>query len=300
MDADGRNKEIGRITIAGAIVNVVLAAGKILCGIFGSSAAMISDGIHSMSDLVSDCIVLVFAKISSKKQDLDHEYGHGKFESLATMIISILLFVVGIKLLVSGVEVIISVVNGGDLPNPTWLALAAALVSIVSKEILYRLTVKVGRRVDSPAVIANAWHHRSDALSSVASFFGIGGAMLLGGKWAILDPGVSCIISFAIMYIAVKMLIPAVRELLDVAIPKAQRQRIIETASAVPGVTNVHNLKTRYSGNSIIADFHIVVDRHLTVELAHDIATEVEDALVGIFGKNTQVSIHIEPDENSL
>lgn len=295
-----RNKSIEKVTVAGAIVNVILAAGKILCGIFGRSAAMISDGIHSFSDLLSDAIVLIFAKISSKEEDADHQYGHGKFETLASVLVSILLFFVGIEILVSGVKSIIFVAQGGTLPSPAWIALAAAVVSVVSKEILYQVTAKVGKDIESQAVIANAWHHRSDALSSVAAFLGIGGAMLLGGKWAILDPIVSCIISIAILYIAIKMVIPATKELLDVSLPAQQEAEIIDTAASVAGVKNVHHLKTRRSGSAILVDFHIVVDPQLSVEKAHDIATGVEDVLIDKFGSKTQVSIHIEPDENSL
>lgn len=294
-----RNREIERVTIAGAIVNVILAAGKVLCGVFGRSAAMVSDGIHSLSDLLSDFVVLVFAKISSKGQDADHDYGHGKYETFASLIVSVMLFVVGAEILVSGVKSIIFVAKGGELPSPMWIALAAAVVSIVSKEILYQVTAKVGKKIESPAVIANAWHHRSDALSSVAAFFGIGGAMLLGGKWAILDPIVSCIISFAILAIACKMIVPAIRELLDVSLPDEQEKQILEAASAVEGVENVHNLKTRHSGSAIVVDFHIVVNPQLTVEVAHDIATNVETVLLKKFGDKTQVSIHIEPSENS-
>lgn len=299
IPVEEREKRITRVTLLGSVVNLVLSVGKVLAGVFGHSAAMIADGIHSISDLASDIVVLVFVRISSKGEDRDHEYGHGKFETLATLIMSLILIVVAAQLMASGIRTIAGVLSGEAIPSPKYIALVAAVVSIVSKEWLYRYTVKAGNELDSPVVVANAWHHRSDALSSVGSLVGIAGAMFLGSKWTMLDPLASCCISIAIFVVAVKMAVPSLKELLDVSLPQDMEQKIIAVSSAVPGVMNVHGLKTRRNGPSIIIEAHIVVDPSITVVQAHNIATAVEDALKHSFGNETQISLHIEPGVNA-
>ena len=299
IPVEEREKRITRVTLLGSVVNLVLSVGKVLAGVFGHSAAMIADGIHSISDLASDIVVLVFVRISSKGEDRDHEYGHGKFETLATLIMSLILIVVAAQLMASGIRTIAGVLSGEAIPSPKYIALVAAVVSIVSKEWLYRYTVKAGNELDSPVVVANAWHHRSDALSSVGSLVGIAGAMFLGSKWTMLDPLASCCISIAIFVVAVKMAVPSLKELLDVSLPRDMEQKIIAVSSAVPGVMNVHGLKTRRNGPSIIMEAHIVVDPSITVVQAHNIATAVEDALKHSFGNETQISLHIEPGVNA-
>lgn len=299
IPVEEREKRITRVTLLGSVVNLVLSVGKVLAGVFGHSAAMIADGIHSISDLASDIVVLVFVRISSKGEDRDHEYGHGKFETLATLIMSLILIVVAAQLMASGIRTIAGVLSGETIPSPKYIALVAAVVSIVSKEWLYRYTVKAGNELDSPVVVANAWHHRSDALSSVGSLVGIAGAMFLGSKWTMLDPLASCCISIAIFVVAVKMAVPSLKELLDVSLPQDMEQKIIAVSSAVPGVMNVHGLKTRRNGPSIIIEAHIVVDPSITVVQAHNIATAVEDALKNSFGNETQISLHIEPGVNA-
>ena len=297
---EGREREIRKATLWGAAVNITLTIAKLLAGVFGRSAAMVADGVHSLSDLLTDAIVLIFTHISSKGKDRDHSFGHGKFETMATLIISVILIIVGAKLMEGGIRSIIDVANGKDLQKPGYIALIAAIVSIVLKELLYHWTAKVGKSTNSPAVTANAWHHRSDALSSIGSLIGIGGAIILGQKWTILDPVASCGISIAIIVVAVKMAIPSLNELLEASLPEAIENEIIATASSVKGVKDIHNLKTRRNGISAIIDAHIVVDPSISVTEAHDIATEVEDALSRKFGNETQVSIHIEPDKNSI
>ena len=257
---------------------------------------MVADGIHSLSDLLSDAVVLVFTHISSKGKDRDHSFGHGKFETLATLIVSIILFTVGIGILRSGVNDIADVLTGSEIPVPGSIALIAAAVSIAAKEILYHATVRVGKRVESTVVIANAWHHRSDALSSIGALVGIGGAILLGDKWVILDPIASCCISVAVMAVALRMAIPSLAELLETSLPEEIEQEIIATASAVKGVNDVHELKTRRNGVSFIIDAHIVVNPDISIVEAHDIATDVEEALRLRYGYQTQMSIHVEPD----
>jgi cation diffusion facilitator family transporter len=294
-----REKEIRRITLWGAVMNIVLTAGKIVAGIFGRSAAMVADGIHSLSDLLSDAVVLVFTHISSKGKDRDHSFGHGKFETLATLIVSIILVTVGGNLMSNGIRSIIGVFNGIEIPKPGYIALIAAAVSIALKEWLYHATVRVGKKTGSTVVIANAWHHRSDALSSIGSLIGIGGAIVLGDKWTVLDPLASCLISIAIIVVAVKMALPSLAELLETSLPEDIEQEIIRIASSVKGVNDIHDLKTRRNGISFIIDAHIVVNPEMSIVEAHDISTDVEEALRMKYGPETQLSIHVEPDRTS-
>lgn len=294
-----REKEIRRITLWGAVMNIVLTAGKIVAGIFGRSAAMVADGIHSLSDLLSDAVVLIFTHISSKGKDRDHSFGHGKFETLATLIVSIILVTVGGNLMSNGIRSIIGVFNGTEVPKPGYIALIAAAVSIASKEWLYHATVRVGKKTGSTVVIANAWHHRSDALSSIGSLIGIGGAIVLGDKWTVLDPLASCLISIAIIVVAVKMALPSLAELLETSLPEDIEQEIIRIASSVKGVNDIHDLKTRRNGISFIIDAHIVVNPEMSIVEAHDISTDVEEALRMKYGPETQLSIHVEPDRTS-
>lgn len=294
-----RETRIREITIIGAIVNILLTLIKIVVGILGRSAAMIADGVHSLSDLLSDVVVLMFSHISSKEKDKGHAFGHGKFETLATLIVSLILIVVGGSLMANGVQEIIDFANEKTIPIPGMITLWAAIISIIAKEILYQATKKVGEQVNSPVVLANAWHHRSDAFSSIGALIGIGGAILLGEKWVILDPIVSCCISVFIIVIAVKMSIPSLAELLDSALPECIEKEIISIASSVNGVEDIHALKTRRNGISYIINAHIVVDANMTVEQAHNIATNVEKALINKFGTETQANIHIEPSINA-
>ena len=296
MTPEVRERSIRSVTLWGALVNMGLTVFKLLAGIFGRSAAMVADGIHSLSDLLSDAVVLIFTHISSKGNDKGHSFGHGKFETFATMIVSLMLLIVGAGMMKNGINSIIDILNGNILPKPGWIAIAAAVVSIAAKEILYRVTARVGRKVDSPVVIANAWHHRSDAMSSIGSLVGIGGAMILGSKWTILDPLAACAISIAIIVVAVKMGLPSIEDLLEASLPEDVEYEIRETASAVPGVRNIHALKTRRNGVSYIIDAHILVDPQISVVESHEIASQVENALSSRYGKETQVNIHVEPD----
>lgn len=294
-----REKEIRRITIAGAVVNIVLTTLKIIAGILGRSAAMIADGVHSLSDLFSDVIVLIFTHISSKGKDRDHSFGHGKFETLATLIVSVMLVVVGADFMAKGVRKIIGVLNGEMIPVPGMVALWAAAASIAAKEILYHVTARVGKKINSPVVMANAWHHRSDAFSSIGALAGIGGAIILGDRWAILDPLASCGISIAIIAVAVKMALPSLAELLEASLPEEMENEIKEIAMSVEGVDDIHELKTRRNGISVIIDAHVVVDPDMTVVQAHDISTAVETALRSRFGTETQINIHVEPGKEA-
>lgn len=287
------------MTIWGAAANLALSALKLMAGWLGHSSAMVADAVHSLSDLVSDIVVLVMVRVSAKGKDRSHDYGHGKFETLATAAVSLILLVVGARLLASSVRSIVYVAGGGELKEPGIIALGAALVSIIVKEILYQWTARTGKAVGSQALIANAWHHRSDALSSVGAAVGIGCAILFGGRWTVLDPIVGGIISVIIIVVAVKMAIPAIMELSEASLPDEVEEKICALIAAVPGVDNVHDLKTRRTGPAIVVDVHIVVDAQMSVADAHDITEEAESALRAEFGQDTQVSIHVEPNIDS-
>ncbi len=290
-----REKELSRITLWGAVANVALTAVKFLAGFLGKSSAMLADAVHSMSDLVSDVVVLVMVKVSAKDKDKGHDYGYGKFETLATLAVSVLLIVVGAELLADGVRKIKTVIDGGSLDSPDRIALWAALLSIAVKEALYQWTAAVGRKNNSPAVISNAWHHRTDAFSSVASALGIGCAIVLGGKWAILDPVTGCLISVFIFVIAVKMCVPALNELTDGSLPEEMETDMRNIISAVPGVLNVHAMKTRRIGPNVVIECHLVVSGDISVSQAHLITDAVETALRAKYGPETHISLHAEP-----
>lgn len=294
-----REKTISRVTLWGAAGNLALSAFKLVAGFFGHSSAMMADAIHSLSDLVSDVIVLVMVKVSSKDVDKGHDYGHGKFETLATAAVAIMLIAVGGKLMASGVDGIHTVLNGGTIAVPGAIALVAAIVSIVIKEILYQWTARVGKSVNSSAMVANAWHHRTDALSSIGSAVGIGGAMALGGRWAVLDPIVGCAISVFIIIVGVKMALPALHELTEGSLPDEEEALIVSLLESVEGVDNVHDLKTRRNGPKTIISAHVVVDPNITVAAAHEITVKAENIVREKFGNETLISIHVEPDEEA-
>lgn len=297
---NNRTTEIQRITLWGALGNIALTILKFIAGFLGGSAAMIADAVHSASDLVSDIVVIIFTRLSAQGKDKSHDYGHGKFETMATIVVSLLLFAVGVEMTVQSYEKVSSVVNGATLPAPENIALWAALVSIATKELLYQWTIRVGKRISSRAVIANAWHHRTDAFSSIGSLIGIGGAILLGSEWTILDPLVGGVISIIIVIMAVRMMIPALAELTEASLPEETEMKILSIARSVDGVNDIHDLKTRQCGHYCIADFHLVVDPQMRILEAHDITVRIEERLRETFGNEMQINIHIEPSEDSL
>lgn len=290
-----RQKETYRVTIAGSIINILLLAFKFAAGILGHSAAMIADAIHSLTDFVTDAIVLVFVRLGSKPTDRDHDYGHGKYETLASAIIGVSLLVVGMMICYSGVTKTYHAMCGEPLQQPGFIALAAAVASVVLKEWAYRFTVRVGRRCHSEAVVANAWHHRSDALSSVGTTVGIGGAIILGEKWAVLDPLTAIVVSFFIMKAAWSVLSKAVDELTDGSLPKETEDEIESIVSEDNEVSVVHNLCTRRIGNRIAIEMHVRMPGETSLYVAHRHATEIEQRLKQRFGADTHISIHLEP-----
>lgn len=290
-----RQKETYRVTIAGSIINILLLAFKFAAGILGHSAAMIADAIHSLTDFVTDAIVLVFVRLGSKPTDHDHDYGHGKYETLASAIIGVSLLVVGMMICYSGVTKTYHAMCGEPLQQPGFIALAAAVASVVLKEWAYRFTVRVGRRCHSEAVVANAWHHRSDALSSVGTTVGIGGAIILGEKWAVLDPLTAIVVSFFIMKAAWSVLSKAVGELTDGSLPKETEDEIESIVNEDKEVSVVHNLCTRRIGNRIAIEMHVRMPGETSLYVAHHHATEIEKRLKQRFGADTHISIHLEP-----
>ena len=294
-EKSSREKGIYKVTIVGSIVNFLLLVFKFFAGIAGHSAAMLADAVHSLSDFITDIVVIVFVRIAGKPEDKGHDYGHGKYETLATAIIGLLLLCVGFGIFWNGASSIYTFLRGGQLESPGVVALVAALVSIVSKEILYQYTVIQGKKLNSQAVIANAWHHRSDALSSIGTAIGIGGAILLGDHWRVLDPVAAVVVSFFIMKVSVRLLIPCVDELLEKSLPEEVEKEIEQTVLSFPGVSQPHHLRTRRIGNYYAIELHVRMDGKITLEEAHSTATAIENKLKEMFGKGTHVGIHVEP-----
>ena len=268
-EKSSREKGIYKVTIVGSIVNFLLLVFKFFAGIAGHSAAMLADAVHSLSDFITDIVVIVFVRIAGKPEDKGHDYGHGKYETLATAIIGLLLLCVGFGIFWNGASSIYTFLRGGQLESPGVVALVAALVSIVSKEILYQYTVIQGKKLNSQAVIANAWHHRSDALSSIGTAIGIGGAILLGDHWRVLDPVAAVVVSFFIMKVSVRLLIPCVDELLEKSLPEDVEKEIEQTVLSFPGVSQPHHLRTRRIGNYYAIELHVRMDGKITLEEAH-------------------------------
>lgn len=292
-----REREIFRITWIGSIVNFILLIIKFLAGIIGYSAAMVADAIHSLSDFVTDIIVILFVRISGKPEDEGHDYGHGKYETLATAIIGLILFFVGVGILVNGATSIIDSINGKPLTAPSLIALIVAGISIITKEILYQYTVIKGKHLNSQALTANAWHHRSDALSSIGTLIGIGGAIGLGEKWRILDPIAAIVVSFFIMKVAIQLLKPCVDELLEHSLPAKSENKILDIILSFPEVSSPHHLRTRRIGNNIAMEVHIRMDGNTSLSDAHSLASKIEQRLKDEFGEKTHIGIHMEPQE---
>ncbi len=290
-----REDEIARVTLTGSVVNLLLVGLKAVAGIVGHSAAMISDAVHSLSDFVTDLVVLVFVRVSARPQDEDHDYGHGKYETLATLFIGLALAAAAVGIVVSGAGKLARWLQGEELPAPGKIALWAALASIVAKELLFQYTRLKGKHLDSKALEANAWHHRSDALSSVGTAIGIGGAILLGSRWTVLDPLASIVVGAMLVKVAWDLLGPSFGELTDSSLPADMEQEMLEIIRGVPGVEDPHNLRTRRIGNRIAAEVHIRLDGSLPLSEAHEKASEVERRFKERFGPQSHIIVHMEP-----
>ena len=295
LPQSNREKEIFRVTWTGSIVNFALLVFKFVAGIVGHSAAMVADAVHSLSDFVTDIIVVAFVRISGKPEDEGHDYGHGKYETLATAIIGLILFFVGIGIMFNGAKSVFDTINGKPLAAPSILALIVAALSILLKELLYRYTIHKAKGLNSQAMIANAWHHRSDAFSSIGTFIGIGGAICLGEQWRILDPLAAIVVSIFIMRVAVQLLKPCVDELLERSLPAETENIILEIIRSFPEVSEPHHLRTRRIGNRLAIEVHIRMNGNTPLAEAHSLASEVEKRLKYEFGKDTHIGIHMEP-----
>ena len=290
-----RTKDIYRVTLVGSVINVVLLLFKFVAGIIGHSAAMLADAVHSLSDFVTDVIVLVFIRISGKPQDKSHDYGHGKYETLAMTLIGVALLLVALGILNSGAMKIKLWLDGEQLEAPGTIALWAALLSVVLKEGVYRYSMIKARQLNSPAVEANAWHHRSDALSSIGTAIGIGGAIFLGQRWTVLDPIASVVVGIFIVKVSVSLLRRGIGDLLEQSLPDAVEEEILQMVAALPGLSKPHDLRTRRIGNHYAIELHILMDGNITLREAHDKASEVEETLKSHYGQETHVAVHVEP-----
>ncbi len=294
-----REDEIARVTLTGSVVNLLLVGLKAVAGLVGHSAAMISDAVHSLSDFVTDIVVLVFVRVSARPQDEDHDYGHGKYETLATLFIGLALAAAAVGIVVSGAGKLARWLQGEDLPAPGKIALWAALGSIVAKELLFQYTRIKGKHLESKALEANAWHHRSDALSSVGTAIGIGGAILLGSRWTVLDPLASIVVGAMLVKVAWVLLGPSFGELTDSSLPADMEQEMLDIIRGVPGVEDPHNLRTRRIGNRIAAEVHIRLDGALPLSEAHEKASEVERRFKDRFGAQSHIIVHMEPKQEN-
>lgn len=290
-----RERQIYRITLLGSAGNVLLVIVKFIAGILGRSSAMVADAVHSLSDFLTDIIVLVFVGISARPQDSSHDYGHGKFETMATMFIGLALVGAAIGIIVSGALKLASWLQGADLGTPRALALWVALLSILIKEIMFRYTEKKGRDLSSPALKANAWHHRSDALSSVAAAIGIGGALILGGRWTVLDPLASIVVGAMLVKVAWEIMRNSMGELTDESLPDKTEEEIMGIICSFPEISEPHNLRTRRIGNRIAIEAHIRMDGNLSLLQAHELTSAIESQLKERFGSETIVTLHMEP-----
>lgn len=290
-----RSREIYKVTLVGSVVNVALLLFKFVAGILGHSAAMIADAIHSLSDFVTDAVVLVFIRISDKPRDKSHDYGHGKYETLAMTFIGMALIVVAAGILFSGATRVEQWLEGESLEAPGMLALWAALLSILLKEAVYRYSMVKARELNSQAVEANAWHHRSDALSSLGTAAGIGGAIFLGQRWTVLDPLASCVVGVLIGRVAINLLRNAFGDLLEHSLPDAVEEEMLQLVASLPDIVEPHNLRTRRIGNHYAIELHIRMAGDITLREAHDKASEVEALLRQRYGQDTHVVVHVEP-----
>ena len=283
------------MTLVGGVVNVVLLVFKFVAGILGHSAAMVADAVHSLSDFVTDIIVLVFVHIGGKPEDKSHDYGHGKYETLAMTIIGMALLVVAIGIVYSGLTKIMAWIGGEQLEAPGMLALWAALLSIVLKEAVYHYSMVKARQLHSQALEANAWHHRSDALSSIGTAAGIGGAILLGQRWTVLDPVASVIVGMFIVKVAIDLLRDGIGDLMEQSLPEEVENEMLQLVASLPGVVKPHDLRTRRIGNHYAIELHILMDGDISLREAHEKASEVEELLRRHYGAETHVAVHVEP-----
>lgn len=290
-----RIQKANTVTVQGLIINTVLCALKFLAGIMGRSAAMVADAVHSLSDSLTDIVVLASVRLSGRPADKDHAYGHGRFETLATLLIALALAAVGAKILYNGVLAVIHLAEGMPIARPHAIALIMAAVSIAVKEWLYRYTLHAAKLTDSRLLEANAWHHRSDAMSSIGTLLGISGAYFLGNKWTVLDPLAAIVVSFFIFQAAWQIFKDSISELLEQSLGEQAEEEIAILCKNIPGVQGAHDIKTRKIGNHSAIEMHVYLADDLTLLAAHAITEQMEEQLLKRFGAETFITIHPEP-----
>lgn len=293
----GQNlKEIRRITWIGLWTNLGLTGIKLLAGVIGNSTVLIADGIHSFSDLATDVAILVGSRFWGQPADRCHPYGHAKIETLVTLLIGLSLIFVSIGLIYGAVESLVGLLYREEPPAaPTWVPFAAALISIVVKEYLYQITAGLGTRIKSSAVVANAWHHRSDALSSIPAALAVGGCLFFGEQYAFLDPVGTVVVAFMVVYAAWEILQPSFGALIDAGTTQSHYEKIADTIRSFPEVHDKHKLRTRQLGPSgISVDVHIQVDPEMSVRNAHSLCHRIKEKLKED-RRIVEVFIHVEP-----
>jgi len=291
MNTENRTQASLRVTIIGAIVDFVLAILKVIIGIIGNSGALIADGIHSFSDLLSDGMVWYAAAHSAEEADEEHPYGHERFETVATLGLAIILAIVGIGIILDGFD---RLSNPSSLTHST-LLLSVAVLSILSKEALFWYTLKVSKTYKSEMIKANAWNHRSDVLTSIVVFFGILGSL---NGYLYLDSIAAMIVGLMIIYIAWELGTGATKELVDTSIDAHQVQQLRDSIGRISGVNNVHSLRTRKIGHLIAADVHVQVDPFLSVSEGHIISVSVERVAKECLENLHDVTVHIDPEDD--
>ncbi len=293
--AEHKSKEGLRVTIIGMAVNIILTIVKVVAGVVGNSAALIADGVHSLSDLLSDFVVIFSIRISAKPEDDSHNFGHKKIENLASVIVGVMLLFAGVLILYEGAGTIYDFIEGTPVEKPAMVTFYVALLSIIGKELLYQYTHRVAKKLGSDMIEVNAWHHRTDAFSSIGVAAGIGAAILLGDNWAILDPVMAVLLALYILYIAAKIIYNSTNDLMEASLSPEVNEEIKSIILDCGGVLNMHSLKTRKLGSSKAIDMHIMIDENLTVKEAAEIQKDVENCLKQRFGPDTYVIIKVEP-----
>lgn len=295
MGASGRKSGIFKVTIIGGVVKFLIFVIKLLAGIFGRSTAMVADSLHSLSDLLTDFIVLAFVGVASRKPDNKFPYGYGKFETLASLIIGLILFGVGVSIIVDNANLVSEALNGLELERPTYLALIVAALSVIIREALYHYTIARGRRLKSAPVIANAWHHRADALTSAATLLAIAGSMFLGEKWRVLDPIAAIAVGALVVKVGVQVIIPAVAELLERSLDPEELNDIEQLIKSVDGAEALHLLRTRRLGGNVAIDAHVDTAPEISLADAEKISSRIEQRLHQRYGEDAHISVHMHP-----
>lgn len=289
------SREGVRVTVIGMIANILLTLIKIAAGLVGGSAALIADGVHSLSDLLSDLVVIFSIRISAKPEDESHNFGHKKIETLASVVVGLMLLFAGFLILYEGGLTIYDYFGGTPVEKPSVITFYVALLSIIVKELLYQYTHRVAKKLDSDMIEVNAWHHRTDAFSSIGVAVGIGIAVLFGDRWAVIDPIMAVLLALYILYIAVKIIYNSINDLMEASLSPEVNEEIQAIVLNCDGVLNAHSLKTRKLGSSKAIDLHIMVDENLTVKEAADIQKDIENSLKNRFGPETYVIVKLEP-----